>query len=97
VSECPSVTVTVLVSLVFIVPLLAAHAFMIVRNSRVHVYRREMIEHISTVCLREIHSGLSYSEWRWREFDAVSYDAMLWCVWRRLDSFYKRDPARLER
>ena len=57
------------------------------RNWCVREYRLRLINEIRDAGLVDIRHGQPW-EWRWRVYETVSYDAMLFQFWRSLDSFY---------
>ena len=79
---------------------MAACIFFVIRLHRVGQYRSRLIDRVHDMCVREINRPRTpgaineYTSWRWKEFDLVTFDAMVWKFWRRLDSFYEKDPAR---
>ena len=59
------------------------------RNLQVFSYRVNLIHRISDVNMEEINRGLPYSDWRFQEFDTVSYSKQVLIFWKSLDSFYE--------
>jgi len=62
-----------------------------IRNFQVHTYRLELINKISERNLLEIRELKEFSDWRYKEYNKVSYDRMVWMFWKDLDSFYDLD------
>jgi hypothetical protein len=58
------------------------------RNSRVHAYRMRLLGDLHEAALADIATGRPW-EWRYRAFEAVSYDRMVLTFWRPLTSFYR--------
>lgn len=67
--------------------ILAFIVTMSLRNFAVADYRRKILFKIDAACRDDIFSG---REWQWRfdDYDTVSYDDMMRQFWRPLDSFY---------
>lgn len=62
-------------------------AFILVRNSLVFLYLRQLLQEISIVAEKAIEQGKPWQiYYTW--FDSASYLEMLLKFWRRLDSFY---------
>ena len=59
------------------------------RNCAVYAFRTDLIEEIHHCNSEEISQGRSGYDWRWRDFDVVSYDRMMVQFWRPLRSFYR--------
>lgn len=70
------------------------------RNNAVYAFRTCLIDEAYCLYTTEIEKvyelrlsgdgGARYpSDWRWREFDSISYEEMVWQPWRALDSFYR--------
>ena len=59
------------------------------RNLQVFSYRVNLIHNISKASMAEINKGLPYSNWRFQEFDTVSYNKQVLMFWKSLDSFYE--------
>ena len=73
--------------------------FVMLRNTRVFQYRMNLINRIAEANQRDLRCSRDIDGdymWRWREYEAVSHERMVYSL-RRLDSFYSRDPARSER
>lgn len=68
----------------------------LVRSQRVLTYKLDLIDRISDVSCSQVLNGMEW-EWRFEEFNSVSYYKMLFVFWKPLGSFYDRDPAREER
>ena len=60
---------------------------MLIRNHCVLRYRLELNDRVHKLCRRDIEQGREW-EWRYKAMESVSYDAMLYRPWKRLDSFY---------
>ena len=58
-----------------------------VRNSMVFRYRQRLLVQVFDAIAKDINEGNDWV-WRYRAFDAVSYDKMVLQFWRRFDSFY---------
>jgi hypothetical protein len=64
------------------------------RNERVYHFRMDLIDRIH----QANQTVRGEWEWRYEEFNRVSYDRMFWEFWKpvRAEAFYPRDPARAE-
>lgn len=59
------------------------------RNTQVYKVRKEILQKILDISLREIERKIYSYNWRIKEFEKVSYDEMLWKFWKPLNKFYK--------
>ena len=57
------------------------------RNSRVHKYRKQLVDQIRVAAEDDAMSGRN-ADWRWDVFESVSYDTMIVQFWRPLRTFY---------
>lgn len=87
--ESVLLSLVVLSGLMFIVSFIVSFVFFY-RNNRVCEYRLKMIDVIHQANLQDFKS----SEWRWQQYKAVSYDAMLYKIWRPLSSFYDEEAIK---
>ena len=64
--------------------------YMLYRNGRVFRYRASILKIIAERNSTEIEAGI-YDQWERRNerFNKVRYEAMVWCFWRPIDSFYE--------
>ena len=85
---------TLVIILVWVVLLV----LFVMRNYSVYNYRMELLSRVSDAALNDIDNG-RYNDWRWRykELEDVDYFEHVLRFWKPVDSFYPRDPARLER
>ena len=58
-----------------------------IRNNQIYLYRMGLIGRIYTANLRDPQSAV----WRWRQYEAVSYEPMIWKFWKPLSSFYDEE------
>ncbi len=64
--------------------------FMMIRNERVFRYREKIRRKIGIAIDEDFARGdWKHWEWRWAEFDRISYDQMVTQFWKPLDSFWK--------
>jgi hypothetical protein len=78
----------------------------LIRNQQVFRFRMNLSRRIFTQGMEEIYDQYQKfgqydptykyrdNQWRYAEFDAVSYNRMVVQFWRPLRTFYKIDPAR---
>jgi hypothetical protein len=65
--------------------------FLFIRNELVYRYRIRLINEISERNHSDI-SNFDYGyQWRWREYETVSYEDMLFKFWKSFDSFYSKE------
>lgn len=62
--------------------LLLLSLFMLERNLRVHRFRGELLSRIHEACLADFDRGIYDWQWRYREFDRVSYNRMMMSIKR---------------
>lgn len=86
-----------MIGLVFIIIVGMLSLVLFMRNERVYGYRIGVLHRLHDQAGKDISSGDYDYIWRYEEFRSVSYNAMMLRPWKRLDSFYPRDPARPER
>ena len=58
------------------------------RNEAVHAYRKNLLNKMRGAIMADILEGKSF-EWRFNEFERISYNKMANQFWKPLDSFYK--------
>jgi hypothetical protein len=66
------------------------------RNERVYNYRKRVIENIGEIYQDEIAAGRLTTNWRWKEFEKVTYRDMVKRFWKPLDSFYENTKLEKE-
>lgn len=82
--------------LIILFVLMGVSVYALIRNEQVHTYRINIIKRIHDAALEDIRNGNYDYDWRWGEYNDVSYSRML-MSFGSLDKFYPRDPARTER
>lgn len=60
------------------------------RNNEVFRYRREMIQYMHDLNMNDIENLRPFT-WRYKLFNDVSYEEMLWKFWKPIDSFWDLD------
>jgi hypothetical protein len=61
---------------------------MLRRNKVVAAYRRELLDRVANAGRDDINNGRRW-EWRYAEYESVSYEEMMRCFWvSDLDDFY---------
>lgn len=69
----------------------------VIRNAKVYDYRMKLLDRVSDVARRDIDAGILDWRWRYEELEDVEYFKHVLQFWKPIDSFYPRDPARIER
>ena len=77
--------------LAIVLSVLLFNTIFLIRNNQVYLYRMGLIDRIHTANLRDIDSDVYQDAWRWRQYEAVSYESMLWKFWKPLSSFYDEE------
>lgn len=56
-------------------------------NERIYAYRRQVLSDVHDACMDDI---VNMREWYWRYkvFDTVAYNKMVWQFWKPIDSYY---------
>jgi len=67
--------------------LFGAAVITLVRNEAVMTYRKELLDRVSAMASDDIARGFEW-KWRYEAFESVSYNEMVYKVWKSLDSFY---------
>jgi hypothetical protein len=68
------------------------NSVLIVRNRMVCRFRIDLLNRIKDKV--DTADPRYHWVWRYEEFEAVTYDQMLWQFWKPLSRFYREDPAR---
>lgn len=76
----------ILLELFLLVTIIAT--YMLNRNRMVYNYRHNIVDAIHHLNKVDHENGIPYDGWRYEVYEAVSYDAMVYKFWKRLDSFY---------
>lgn len=71
--------------------------FLIYRNDRALEYYNDLYKRVRVAANRDVFLGERDVSWRYEELYAVNHIDMVWKFWKPIDSFYKKDPARLKR
>ena len=71
--------------------------YLLVRCSMVSNFRQEMIDRVYEAAIADVLDGKGYQAWRFDEYYGVSYDRMVWQLWKPVGSFYPKDPSRKDR
>jgi len=58
------------------------------RNDRVYKEKMRVLDLVHNLSLEDIRSGRDY-QWRYDDFERVSYDMMILMWWRPVKSFYR--------
>lgn len=61
--------------------------YMLYRNNKVADYRHYLLEQIRVAGKLDIANGRNW-QWRYDEYETVSYNEMMWRFWKPIDSFY---------
>lgn len=78
--------------------------YLITRNELVSRYRRLILDYLAALNMKDIDSitpknrikMLERCQKRWREYDQVSYDDMIYKFWKPLRLFYKGRDFNIE-
>lgn len=62
---------------------------LMLRNNAVHETRTEALQVMSNISRNQILMSDFTWEWRYEQFDTLSYDKMMWQFWKRPSSFYE--------
>ena len=68
-------------------------AGLIIRNFQVHTLRMRLLDAVDAQAKKEIEERRPW-KWRFEEFESVTYDRMLLSIWKPVQSFYLKSPAR---
>lgn len=68
---------------------------LMIRNDCTYRYRTQLLKRVSEAAQKDIGYGRDW-EWRYEEFNRVTYERMMYTFWKPLRSFYPVDPARDE-
>jgi hypothetical protein len=80
---------------IVVVPLLGSVAclFLLHRIGLVHAESLRVLDLIHDAASQDIGEGIYAFEWRYEEFDKVSFSRMLYASWKPVDSWFKGHPA----
>ena len=76
--------------MIFLLVMFVFLMFLGYRNSRVFKYRMELIDKLSEAAKKDIDAGLD-PQWRYAEFNKVTYNEMVYRFWKPLDNFYEKN------
>jgi hypothetical protein len=84
-----------MLEIVFIVLIAIGFALMW-RNKSVYEERKKALGIVHDLAVKDIHSNNLNWEWRFRLFDRISYDKMLYEFWRPVKSYFNGAPELLD-